>query len=140
LVLRDLRYYNDRQQTRTKDSSIEIHWHIMVHRKLSPLISTEVNRGFYTGIQEGDGGEHDRCARYISDKTKLRGAHCAAYCLASARIRDESYEVVPHPSNKKHGRNHRASASCGAESIVRGSHKTLRLWQLAGEALSIEPR
>lgn len=73
----------------------------MVHRKLSPLLSTEVNRGFCTGIQEGDRGEHDRCARYISDKNELRGAHCAAYCLAFARIRDESYEVRPAPVQTK---------------------------------------
>jgi len=73
----------------------------MVHRNLAPLISTEVNRGFRIGIQEGDGCEHDRCARYISDKNKLRGAHCAAYCSASARIRDESYEVRPAPVKQK---------------------------------------
>jgi hypothetical protein len=46
-------------------------------------------------IQKSDGSEHDRFARYISDETKLHGAHCAAYCLASAWIRDEPYKVRP---------------------------------------------
>jgi len=73
----------------------------MVYRKLFPLISTEVNRGGCTGIHKGDGGEDDCFAGYISDRSKLHGVHCAADCLASAGIRDESYEVRPAPLKTK---------------------------------------
>jgi len=92
---RDSSYDNHRQQFRTIDSRIKIYLHVMVYRKLVPLIFTEVNRGGRTMIQEGDSSEHDRFARYISDETKLHGAHCATYCLASTRIRDEPYKVRP---------------------------------------------
>src|SRR5579864_423148 len=92
---RDSSYDNHRQQFRTIDSRIKIYLHVMVYRKLVPLIFTEVNRGGRTMIQEGDSSEHDRFARYISDETKLHGAHCATYCLACTRIRDEPYKVRP---------------------------------------------
>jgi len=94
--------YNDhRQQCRTKDSCAEIRSHVTAHRKLFLLISAEVERGRRTGIQESDGGERDGFACYILDKTEPHCAHCAAYCLASARIRNESHEVRPAPLKQK---------------------------------------
>jgi len=94
--------YNDyRRQCQTIDSRAKVRSYILTQRECFLLISTEIERGRRTGIQERDGCEHDCFARYILDKTKPDGGHAAAYCLTPCLIGNESHEVRPAPVNQE---------------------------------------